>query len=360
MDLFRKPPPWAVDLYHRSARSKSMGLQAAFKRCLDASSRYSRPQVPCESDSEELVRGLQQGAYTVSTLERSVLFRAIQPSRLALPPEGFHPQEINDFLQWPFDELFKPAVVSSLRKSPRELAAAPPPEATVGLADDNRTAYPELVHTLRDRNACELYSPERCRREFGRVPTVFAGAFSLHKSDELDRFILNCQPGNALHHGMEGLQERYRDIISSDPDRARALGLSARVMDIVARDSIAKLPAGAVAKSQSDFSNYFYQFRTLRAFLEAQILPPIERAALGLPGKGVVYPVLVVMAMGHWASALLAHLAHHTMMGKLSSRSLRWRLPSFASTTFRQDLALLSAATDPDGMIPLDHVPLWG
>jgi hypothetical protein len=296
-----------------------------------------------------ILSSVTRGDYDVSDLQRSQLFRPIEVDRLALPPEGFKQIDIVPLLPWPFDVLFSDEGLAKLRKTHAELNAGPMPRAKLHLADPED--YPKLLLRL---EACGLvrFFPVA---DYAGEPSN--GGFALMKSETKDRFVLNNIPGNYGSWGMEALQIHYSAILAAFPERARDLRLPARVMEISSPADLARLPSGGVAKSESDFSNYFYQFLAPRALWRTQCLRPVDAEAVGLPGGDQVRPVFVSLGMGHWAAALMAHLAHKTMMSGLVSRAVHWRLPRHMSAEHARDLATVRSRADASGSVLLAHVP---
>lgn len=307
--------------------------------------------VRADSGISELLSSALRGDYSFSKLEKSLLFRNIDVDRLALPPDDFPRVDVMRYLSWPFTELFSPEGVARLRKSPAEVADAAVPTPKVCLDGDPRSAYPKFVQRLVKANICKLVDAT----ELVGAPEV--GAFALYKSEDADRLVINAPAGNALFHDMSKLQEFYSEIISANPERASACGLSARLMDIPGPAEHAALPAGATAVSEGDFTCYFYTLGQLEGFLEAQVLPPVPLRALGVDADGLVRPVIQVLAMGNTFAALLAHLVHKGMMGQLVRASLRLRLPTHSSERHLAALADLRGKANALGRVRFVDVP---
>lgn len=352
-ELFASPPGWAEELYHRSAAdcgSVSSAFSASIADC-----RRARCQDRPLSDPFDHVDRVARGDYSITQLQRTRLFRPIIPSRLALPANDFKLVDIRDFLPWPFDQLFSDA---GIRRLNSEVAAQRQVTAKVHLARAGHEAYAELLLRLAGPGLVEFRTDEEMQQEFGEgwQDLPVNGCFGLEKDELWDRFILNCTPGNALHAGMLALQREYSRLLRENPERARELRLSARLMDIPTPDCLIRLGVGAVAKSESDFSNFFYQFLCPRGFRRAQLLPRILAHLVGVDAAGTVTPVFVSLAMGHWAAALAAHVAHTTLVRRTADRALYWRAPCAVSPDHGRMVAEARACAV-DGTVALADVP---
>jgi hypothetical protein len=228
----------------------------------------------------------------------------------------------------------------------------------------HREEYPELVGTLVDRGLVRMCAVD----EYAGCPDN--GVFGILKqSNGKQRLILDNRPGNGMSHGMRALQARYTELLEAFPERAVAMKLPKRLMEISSPSDLAQLPAGAVSKTVSDFSNYFHQLLALPCMLRAQCMPAVDLGG----GEGLQRPVYVALPMGGWISALLAHIAHKHMVRSLShdlssplavesvsaplARTLRFRQPGTESAGFSADLAQTRERADDNGLVSLADLP---
>lgn len=341
------PPPWAVDLY-LSSRSEGGDLKAVFESCMQACCR-SRGPPPADGgvdgyDVDDLI--FDQGGYCISRMQKSALYEAVDKDRLDLPKPGFPQMPVSDFLaEWPWCEVFSPASMAALRKSPGELAATKPPKARLHLQD--RKEYPLLIKRLVECGLVEMHTLSST----AGLPDN--GLFALLKPNGKQRLVIDNRPGNHLDWGMAALQDIYEAVLASDPERAKALGLPPRIMEIISPADIAALPSGAVTKTVSDFSNYFHQFFALEGSKAGQCLPAVD---LG-DGAGLRRPVYCTLPMGGWLAALLAHLAHKNMLRPMEAAPLMYRLPSHSDPSHEAVLTVLAKKADADGLVALADLP---
>ena len=340
------PPPWAVDLY-LSSRHEGAELKAVFKSCLQACHR-SRAVPPADGEEDGVANDetFDQGGYCISRMQKSALYQAIDVDRLDLPEPGFRQMPVAEFLaEWPWREVFSPASMAALRKSPSELAATKPPKARLHL--QTTKDYPRLIKRLVACGLVEMYPLSAT----AGLPDN--GLFALLKPNGLQRLVVDNRPGNHLDIGMTELQRRYADVLATDPKRAKALGLPPRIMEIASPADIAALPSGALLKTVSDFSNYFHQFFALEASKPGQCLPAVD---LG-DGAGLCRPVYCTLPMGGWLAALLAHIAHKYMLRPMEIAPLMYRRPEHADSHHTNAFAVLEKAADAAGLVALADLP---
>lgn len=338
------PPPWACDLY-LSSRTEGKELKESFDECMK-NCRLSRCTLPPngEEGSETHIETAQTGDYSISKMQKSALYEAIDIVRLDIPEPGFRQMPVANFLKaWPWCELFSPDGVAALRKPPAELLADPPPKSRLHLLKPEE--YPELVRKLHASGLLELHTLEQTRG----LPDN--GLFALVKPNGKQRLIVDEQPGNHMDRGMKELQRRYTALITAFPERAKVLGLPDRVMEICSPSDIANLPSGGVSKTVSDFSNYFHQLLALPGSKSGQCLPAVDL------GYGFVRPVYRTLPMGHWLAALLSHLAHKHMMQPMVDRPLIFRKPEYADTHHRTVCEKLNTLKDDNGLVSLADLP---
>lgn len=350
-------PPWVQDLHYASDLSNLGSFAAAWSEAFSASARYRRPSTEANGKS---LQGLQSdtlsltgpGNYTVSSTIKKETFRLVQPARLALPPPDNSPVDVRSFLEWPMDMLFSDESMAFYKRTPTELAALTaagkaPTRAVCHMAEGH--AYHEAVLALMKAKIVQLYTLKNA------PPGPDNGFFAVKKNEALDRFIIANCPGN-FHWDQVRFQQRYTDICNSDPERTARLKLPSKVMDICGPEALAKLPPGADDMSHSDFENFYYGVRQLPGFLGSQRLPPVEGKLVGRPEEAWVVPVVEVLAMGCWVSALLSQLVHRALHKQRVAAPTVLLRPHAQSSTRQRHFADLKASANADGFVKLKDV----
>jgi hypothetical protein len=342
------PPPWVGDLY-LSARSEGAELKVLFKSCMEICCRSCCPP-PTDvvkgvgSATTLNIETVLSGDYSISKMQKSCLYEPIDWRRLDLPEPGFRQMEVANFLKsWPWNELFSPAGVAALRKPPELLKLDPGPRARLHLAE--KADYATIIRLLVDCGLVDLCS----LADTAGMPDN--GLFAVKKPNGKQRLIVDCQPGNYMDWGMQELQRRYELLLTANPERAHALRLPSRVMEICSPSDIAALPSGAVSKTISDFSNFFHQLKALPGSRSGQCLPAVDL------GNGLVRPVYGTLPMGHWLAALLSHLFHKEMMAPLVAEPLIFRKPEHTDASHRAACADIAAKVDEAGLVGLAELP---
>ena len=178
------------------------------------------------------------------------------------------------------------------------------------------------------------------------------GMFAVVKGVDKLRLILNGQRGN-YEWDQAMFQTIYEEIIATDPMRAEALGLSARLMLIPNPATLVQLPDGADEVGGSDFASYFYSLLQLKEMVGSQKLPDVDGAAIGL-SAGTYTPCMRVMSMGNWLSACLAQLIHRHVMLRLTRSPVVLLQPNGQSNARRMAYQRLTVLADAEGTVRFD------
>jgi hypothetical protein len=347
------PPLWAVNLHKLSALSKDApSFLAVFRRVLKPVSRFCRSPAVVR-DGKILRHGTLSDAstsYNVSCLERSRLFRFIDPLRgdLDVPQAGARVLNVRDHLEWPYTILFAPEAINNYRITP--------PADLRGHRSLNLAAGAtkrDFFRFLDSRGMLHFASDE------ATLKSAVNGAFSLEKRPGHNRFVFDGVNGNA-EWSMALVQRDFDRLCKAHPDLAALHDCGNKVMNIASPSDIADFPPGIACKSKSDYRNYYFQWNQLPEFLASQ-------AFCNIPGEWVdrpetkVRPCLRLLAMGSWIAALLAHQGHWCILRRTLCRApLIAKSLGTASSEHRADFAsvcTLAAAAD-DNMVAWADVPV--
>jgi hypothetical protein len=259
-------PPWGENLLSLGVLSEDApNLNAVMKRILPSSSRFCRGSSPgpCGKPPPTEVLCVSPNTYSISRADTKKLFRRIDPATLDLPPAGRELLDPTLFLDWPFNRVLSEETLARCR-APRPPGWRPKRGNTsLNLAPgvSQKDFFQSILHMCYITDDPDfLAAPEN-------------GAFGVHKKDGSDRehvrFVANDVNGNE-EWSMELLQAEYTAELARFPERARALGLPAKIMDIASQANLVDLPPGAVNTSSSDFESYFYQFFQLPCLWRSQ------------------------------------------------------------------------------------------
>ena len=208
--------------------------------------------------------------------ESSLRDRAVPiiASRIALPSE-LNPVPILDALPPPLADLYS-------GPSPRLLLDQPRPVNRTPRVFGSHSEYLKLVRRLWRIGMIT----------FTITPKVINGVFAVPKDEQEDRFIIDAVFANA--HMVEPQKSHL-----PDPSHLSKLVLQ---------------QPGPLYVVKSDLSN-FYHHLALPEWLQPYFcLVGLPLSDLGLPGSGLIYPMLVTTPMGWSHSVLLAQEAHqHTL-----------------------------------------------
>jgi hypothetical protein len=291
--------------------------------------------------------------YTLTTAQKSQSFRRIIPEQLALPPSGHEPIDAAKFLRWPYDELFSAEVLKSCLLTPEELeAAGPRPRCRVSMAPGRK--YSEVVLAFLD---CGMVSITREEAKDDEYPVN--GLFAVAKSETSQRPIIDATASNFVF-SQRRFQAAYERIIGRQPDRAAQLRLTSFLMNVPSPSTLGRLPHGAFGHMATDKKSYFYCMLQLLFMVRYQRLPRIWGEEIGY-GPGWFSVWVIVMAMGSWISATLAHLIHLQILRDME-RPVLFRLPAFQAAPRVELFQRLLARADAQGRVASELVPrrFWG
>ena len=347
-------PTWAKTVFRRCEISRHESHPAVWLRSQMAATCYCRPlsgRIGNPAIMEDALAHvddfIHDGNYTLSKATTEKTFRKIDPARLALPPPNHKPVDASNVLRWPYSELFSPLRMASYLRTPEELAeAGPMPRCRVSLEDGAK--YSDVLTRFLESGMLKVV-PARLS-EGGPIN----GLFAVEKPNGSLRPIIDARAGNHLFCKAR-FQTTWEEILASRPERTAEMRLTASVQDMPTPATMTQYPDGAFGAKLTDKGSFFYTLLTLKFLVRYQRLPRIWGEELGLgPGWFDVY--ILVMAMGNWLSAALAHLIHVEIMWRLARGPILLREPS-AQPVRRQRAYALAERRSTDGFLRVDEVP---
>jgi hypothetical protein len=366
-------PPELVHLLGRSALRSD--VQSVFQLCEKLEPPCQRSLHGIEEDDEQPAVGvtLDVGGnpYSVSANKKKELFRFTDPKELSLPPpppRGARQVRVEDFISdrteehldacFPFNLLFTEENLERCRLTEEEMPKRTGPHTSLNLAPG--VTKLDLAKHLIKHGVADLFTEETP----GMLEAESCGSFSLLKAElpvVKTRFVFDGVNNNRPY-SMPKMQQIYLELLAMYPVRAMRLGLSEKIMDMPNPQDVCDMPGGAVCVSTGDYSDYFYQIHTYFWLIASQAFGWFDGADFGRPEQRVRL-AMIVLAMGNWLSALIAHVLHRAFLNRVfAQRATALRaLPSkWASPEHRQDLEAVRtlAALTPDGMVAWADVPL--
>jgi integrase len=341
-------PQWAETIFVRSEASLHTTKTALWARSVECAKRYHRPKHDLEVDPTKLLAAAREGididSYVISATAKTENFRRIRPEKVSMPPAGHPSTDGIGQLEWPYSDLF--ASLDPYRAD-FDVTRPTPPVGRVAMAEGE--SYGKLLQQMDASNMLLFFRPRDA------PPGPANGLFAVLKGPDALRLILDGKPGN-YDWDPSKLQRAYEELLAASPRRAAALGLDGRLMAMPDAAAFSQLPSGACFVALRDFSSYFYGIDQHPDLLGSQRLKPIDGLAIGRePGAWI--PVMRVMSMGNWLSAMLAQLIHRATLSRMAKTSGWAKLPCGQTTARRRLVDALEECADGDGLVPVETVP---
>jgi hypothetical protein len=366
-------PSELVHLLDRSALRSDVPSVLKLCEILDPPCQRSLHGIEEDDDQSAVGLTLDVGGnpYSVSAKRKKELFRYTDPKELSLPPpppRGARQVRVEDFITdrteehldacFPFNLCFTEENLERCRLTEEEMPARSGPHTSLNLAPGITKL--DLAKHLLKHGVAGVFPEETP----GMLETESCGAFTLLKAElpvVKTRFVFDGVNNNRPF-SMAKMQQIYLEYLAMYPERAMRLGLSEKLMDIPSSQDVCDMPPGAVCVSSGDYRDYFYQIHTYFWLIACQAFGWFDGADFGRPERRVRL-AMIVLAMGNWLSALIAHVLHRAFLNRVfAQRATGLRaLPSkWASPEHRQDLEAVraSAALTPDGLVAWANVPL--
>lgn len=220
-------------------------------------------------------------------------------------PEPLDPQRVSLPQSAGNVELLKalPPELAAVYSQPSAILLPQPAESPRPFVFVARGQYPALLKLLLQRKMI-------C---FIRSPKAINGLFGVAKPDGKQRLVVDGRPMSACFRRPQSF-----DIATADRIATLFLPLDSPIDDDT---------SASFVHARRDQDNFFWQFRVPDYLVEYSALPgidvarlglsPAELAAFGVPEdlqSGLVYPALLVLAMGFEHSPLLAQSAHEKLI----------------------------------------------
>ena len=349
-------PGWASALYSETSQAACVSLSSLWPRLLSQAGRYWRRVLFTSSaapTSPLLPDSLNLSHYSVSRLEKDELVEPLTLERLSIPPEDHKPVPLMSLLDWPWTEIFSEEGFKLLRDPWGADVVSLLPSFNLF---ESSAARGKIYSALSERNMMEFKS----------IPSsqvidsieVANGLFGLNKSPTKQRMLFDGRRGNASLLPMSALQQRYEEVLASDPVRAR--GFRGKAFDLFSPSSLAHLPPDVVTHVGSDLSDFFHFIEVPPWMRAHQCLEPELAVNMGLDPDVVgqwVVPVLTTLAMGFCYSTLIAQLVHERLLASSLSKPMTLRKPGHVSADHSRALRVATAEADDDGMVLISKVP---